>query len=140
MLCVSGSGDAENDGMDDYLTVFEQADTGCIDQWSMILHEQAGRFGARGNGGGNLVSGVDGKEVVSVRWVGEPRAVSNHRLLWSIRSHSSLLDPLVVSDSGIYTFRHERWESDLDFATFFVRSSEIISDQWCSFRCRSLFR
>ena len=107
MLCVSGSGDAENDGMDDYLTVFEQADTGCIDQWSMILHEQAGRFGARGSGGGNLVSGVDGKEVVSVRWVGEPRAVSIPRLICCIRTHSSPIELVVVPYTRIRTVRHE---------------------------------
>ncbi|GAA5880823.1 hypothetical protein JCM16303_005132 [Sporobolomyces ruberrimus] len=76
LLCVSGSNDAELDGMDDWLTVFEQSETGCIDQWNMVLHEQAARFGARGNTtGGPQGSGTtDGKEVVSVRWVGEPRA------------------------------------------------------------------
>jgi len=79
LLCVSGSNDAELDGMDDWLTVFEQSETGCIDQWNMVLHEQAARFGARGNTtGGPQGSGTtDGKEVVSVRWVGEPRAVSS---------------------------------------------------------------
>ncbi|GAA5954134.1 hypothetical protein JCM3765_005299 [Sporobolomyces pararoseus] len=75
LLSVSGSTDAENDGTDDYLTVFEQSETGCIDQWNMVLHEQAARFGARGNGTATtLTSGADGKEVMSVRWVGEPRS------------------------------------------------------------------
>ncbi|GAA5942640.1 uncharacterized protein JCM15063_000848 [Sporobolomyces koalae] len=72
LLCASGSDRAETDGSDDYLTVFEHADSGCIDQWSMILHEQAGRFGARTGGTSPLVA-TDGKEVISVRWIGEPR-------------------------------------------------------------------
>ncbi|GAA6009167.1 hypothetical protein JCM11491_005777 [Sporobolomyces phaffii] len=72
LLCVSGSTHAEEDGTDDYLSVFEQSESGCIDQWSPVLHEQAARFGSRGLG--VATAGADGKEVVSVRWVGEPRA------------------------------------------------------------------
>ncbi|GAA5900044.1 uncharacterized protein JCM6883_006074 [Sporobolomyces salmoneus] len=76
LLSVSGSTDAENDGIDDYLTVFEQNESGCIDQWEMILHEQAATFGKRSTGMTNVAAAAetDGKEVVSVRWVGEPRA------------------------------------------------------------------
>lgn len=102
---MSGSNDAELDGMDDWLTVFEQSETGCIDQWNMVLHEQAARFGARGNTtGGPQGSGTtDGKEVVSVRWVGEPRAVSSRYPRFFRGLRRALISPSRAMISGIRT-------------------------------------
>ncbi|GAA5943289.1 hypothetical protein JCM1841_001486, partial [Sporobolomyces salmonicolor] len=68
-LCISGP--AGGDEGDDWLTVYEQADSGCINEWKTGLHEKVGRFGARGAPTDDKE--VQGKEVVSVRWVGEPR-------------------------------------------------------------------
>ncbi|GAA5859117.1 hypothetical protein JCM1840_003759 [Sporobolomyces johnsonii] len=69
LLCVSGSTDGDEG--DDWVTVYEQAASGCINEWETGLHEKVGRFGARGAPMED--KGVQGKEVVSVRWVGEPR-------------------------------------------------------------------
>ncbi|GAA5846178.1 hypothetical protein JCM3766R1_005659, partial [Sporobolomyces carnicolor] len=87
LLSVSGSRDADNDDGtdDDYLTVFEQSESGQIDRWNVVLHEQAATWGARGGRGRDTSSSTtkttkttttnsEGNEVVSVRWVGEPRA------------------------------------------------------------------
>lgn len=58
------------DGQNDRLTIFEAVD-GCIDQWEIVWNESLGRFGESAEGG---------KKVVDVRWVGEPRRVSESRL------------------------------------------------------------
>ncbi|GAA6059063.1 hypothetical protein JCM10212_002034 [Sporobolomyces blumeae] len=74
LLCVSGPDDVEDlDAPDDHVTVFEQSESGCVDQWVAVLHEDVARLGARGKGTSQAHGAKDGKEVVSVRWVGEPR-------------------------------------------------------------------
>ena len=50
---------------EDVMTVFEQR-RGCINEWDVGWHERVGNFGEGGEGG---------KQVVSVRWLGEARKV-----------------------------------------------------------------
>jgi hypothetical protein len=65
------------DGQNDRLTVFQQVD-GCINDWKIVWNESLGRFG----------EGVaNGKHVVAIRWIGEPRQVSyleKQNALWLI--------------------------------------------------------
>ncbi|GAA6012473.1 hypothetical protein JCM10207_007101 [Rhodosporidiobolus poonsookiae] len=66
LLAVSSpSRSSSVNGASDTITVWEHRGA-CIDEgWDVVLQERVGRFGA-GEGG-------EGKRVVSLRWVGEPR-------------------------------------------------------------------